>query len=101
MDKALQIIEKAKELGYDKCGIIPIGQMSGYTEKFPWAKAVVVCSYWYGKYRIPSNLQGRFAKYYLTDGRVNEDSDGYKTSTAFENYLREQGFRRFFLSKTI
>lgn len=120
MDIALQIVEKAKELGYDKCGIIPVSQMSGYgekleqriqrfpeteknlskfrsfskpQEKFPWAKAVVVCSYWYGRYRIPSNLQGSFAKYYLTDGRRNEQSDGYKTSVAFEQYLRDQGFQ--------
>lgn len=123
MDSAVQIVKKAKELGYDKCGIIPISQMSGYSEKleqriqrfpeteknlskfrsfskpqekFPWAKAVVVCSYWYGKYHIPPNLQGRFAKYYLTDGRKNKQSDGYKTSVAFEQYLKEQGFQLAF-----
>lgn len=120
MNKALQIVEKAKELGYDKCGIISVNEMSGYADKleqrmqrfpetekklsafrsfsipqerFRWAKSVVVCSYWYGKYHIPSNLQGRFAKYYLTDGRKNEISDGYKTSIAFEKYLREQGLQ--------
>lgn len=126
MDRALQIVEKAKELGYDKCGIIPVNQMSGYAdkleqriqrfpeteknlskfrsfsrpqEKFTWAKAVIVCSYWYGKYRIPLNLQGCFAKYYLTDGRVNENSDGYKTSIAFENHLKERGFQIAFYRK--
>lgn len=120
MDTALQIVEKAKELGYDKCGIIPVSQISGYADKleqrihrfpeteknlskfrsfsvpqerFDWAKAIIVCSYWYGKYHIPPSLQGRFAKYYLTDGRKNEKSDGYKTSIALENHLRKQGFR--------
>nr|WP_288868379.1 hypothetical protein [uncultured Blautia sp.] len=33
MDTALQIVEKAEELGYDKCGIIPVSQMSGYADK--------------------------------------------------------------------
>jgi epoxyqueuosine reductase len=120
MDSALNIVEKAKELGYDTCGILPVSQMSGYAEKleeriqrfpetkekysrfrafatpqktYPWAKAVIICSYWYGKYRIPQNLQGRFAKYYLTDGRTNKVSDGYITSIAFEHYLKEQGFQ--------
>jgi len=120
MDTAFQIVERAKALGYDKCGIILIEQLAEYEEKlderinrfpetrgklenfrsfatpqkeYPWAKAVVVCSYWYGKYNIPQNLKDRFAKYYLTDGRRNEASEGYNTSISFENYLREQGFR--------
>ena len=120
MISALQIIEGAKALGYDNCGIIAIEQMAGFAdkldermsrfpetrkkyegfrsfaapqEKYPWAKAVVVCSYWYGKYNIPQSLQGRFGKYYLTDSRTNEASDGHKTSKAFENYLCDQGFQ--------
>ncbi|MDD3404223.1 MAG: hypothetical protein PHQ72_12880 [Hespellia sp.] len=97
---ALDIVNKAVELGFDKCGIIPVEMMAGYEEKlneriehfpqtkekysafrsfshlqdnYPWAKAVVVCSFWYGKYRIPEELKGCVAKYYLTDGRRNTE----------------------------
>jgi len=120
MASAADIVDAAVELGYDKCGIIPVSMMLGYEEKleermehfpetkekyggfrefahldetYPWAKAVVVCSYWYGKYRIPEVLQGRVAKYYLTDGRRDDSSAGYQTSAAFERYLSGRGLR--------
>lgn len=120
MTNELRIIEKAQSLGFDKCAIVPITQMSGFENKldermdkypetrnrieklrihanpqyrYPWAKSIIICSFWYGKYRIPENLQGRIAKYYLTDGRHNKSSDGYQTSVAFENYLKDEGFQ--------
>ena len=120
MITAQELVNQALQLGYDKCGIIPLDSFGGYTERltericrfpettdrlqkyfrlanpkesFPWAKAVVVCSFWYGKYRIPEALQGRFAKYYLTDGRRNTQSEGYVASVAFERYLRSQGLQ--------
>ena len=117
---AAEIAEKAIELGYDKCGIIPVEMMRGYEAKleermehfpetrrkyegfrkfaypekeFPWAKAIVIVSFWYGKYRIPAAVRGHIAKYYLTDGRRNPDSQGYKASAALEKYLRDSGLR--------
>ena len=114
------LVKQAIQLGYDKCGVIPLDALDGYKdklterifqfpetmgryqklfqlanpkEKFPWAKAVVVCSFWYGKYQIPKNLQGYFAKYYLTDGRRNTQSEGYQASVQFEHFLRSQGFQ--------
>ena len=117
---AAEIAEKAIELGYDKCGMIPVEMMRGceakleermehfpetrrkyegfrkfaYPEKeFPWAKAIVIVSFWYGKYRIPAAVRGHIAKYYLTDGRQNPDSQGYKASAALEKYLRDSGLR--------
>jgi epoxyqueuosine reductase len=120
MADAAEIANSAKELGFDRCGIIPVEMMSGYEEKlnermehfpqtrakyedfisfahlndaYPWAKSVVVCSFWYGRYRIPDNLQGSIAKYYLTDGRRNAESQGFQASAAFENYLKGCGFQ--------
>lgn len=117
---ALDIVNKAIELGFDKCGIIPVQMMSDYEtrleermEHFPqtrdkyepfrsfahlqndysWAKAIVIVSFWYGKYCIPNNLQSCVAKYYLTDGRRNPNSEGYQTSTCFEKYLMDCGFQ--------
>ena len=123
MITAAEIVNQAKQFGYDKCGIISLDTLSGFTkrlteridrfpetgdryqklfqlanpkEKFPWAKAVVVCSFWYGKYQIPQNLDGHIAKYYLTDSRHNILSEGYQASVAFENYLRSQGIQLAF-----
>ena len=98
MDTIEQMIQKkAYELGYEKCGIIPIGLMDGYTEKFneriekipkskmfyenqqrlakfreiyPWAKSVMVLTVAYGKYKVPEMLNGLIAKAYLFDTRV-------------------------------
>ena len=113
---ASDIVNKAIEFGFDKCGIIPVGMMSEYEvrleeriehfpqtqekyeafksfshlqEDYPWAKSIVICSFWYGRYHIPDELQGRIAKYYLTDGRRNTESKGYQTSVAFEKYLTD------------
>lgn len=120
---AAEIVEKAIELGYDKCGIIPVEMMRGYEarleermehfpetrrkyegfrkfahpeKEFPWAKAIVIVSFWYGKYRIPDAVRGHVAKYYLTDGRRNTASQGYKTSAALEEYLQSCGLRAAF-----
>lgn len=117
---AAEIVGKAKELGFDRCGIIPLGRLapcetklkerierfpetkeryeklSGYAfpkKKYPWAESAVVCSFWYGKYYIPENLRGRIGRYYLTDGRRMKASEGYQTSVAFERYLAGQGLR--------
>lgn len=117
---ASDIVNKASEFGFDKCGIIPVGMMSGYEDRleeriahfpqtkekyeafksfahlqedYPWAKAVVVCSFWYGRYHIPAELQGCIAKYYLTDGRRNTESKGYQASVAFEKYLADCGLQ--------
>lgn len=117
---ALDIVEKAIELGFDKCGIIPVEQMGGYEVRleermnhfpqtkdkyegfrrfahlqkdYPWAKAIVVVSFWYGKYHIPNVVRDSVAKYYLMDGRKNRDSEGYKSSVAFEKYLTDCGLQ--------
>lgn len=120
MVDAADIVSSAREFGFDKCGIIPVEMMSGYETKlkermehfpqtrakyedyisfahlnddYPWAKSVIVCSFWYGRYHIPNDLQGSIAKYYLTDGRRNAESQGFQASVSFENYLKDCGFQ--------
>lgn len=120
MCSADEIVLKAMELGYDKCGIVNVEKMKGYAEKleerikrfpemkahtenfygfanlqveYPWAKSVIICARWYGKYRIPENVKGHIAKYYLTDSRKNKNSQDYKDSIAFEQYLTDCGIK--------
>jgi len=120
MLRADAIVSKALELGYAKCGIVGIEKMEGYAEKlterierfpevrpfsedfyafshlhkeYPWAKSVVICARWYGKYRIPENVKGHIAKYYLTDSRKDRNSQEYQDSMAFENFLTSSGLQ--------
>ncbi|MBU3156330.1 epoxyqueuosine reductase [Clostridium estertheticum] len=121
METIEQIIQKkAYELGYEKCGIIPINLMEGYAEKFeermqkvpesrpfyqsqqrlvnplevyPWAKSVVVFTSSYGKYRIPKEVKGHIAKSYLFDVRVDTNTKEYQNNRALEKYLQELGLK--------
>jgi len=121
MDTIEQMIRKrAYELGYEKCGIIPISLMDEYGEKFneriekipkskmfyqtqqrlvnpkeiyPWAKSVVVLTVPYGKYKVPEILNGRIAKAYLFDTRVDENTKEYQNNRALEKYMQELGLR--------
>ncbi len=117
---AWEIKNAALEMGYQKCGIIKIADMAGYEQKlserieafpevrpamegffrfahledeFPWAKSIVVCVRHYGRYIIPKNLKGLIGKYYLFDGRLDEQTDQYQDSVRFEDYLKELGLK--------
>ncbi len=58
---------------------------------FRGQKAIVIVSFWYGKYRIPAAVRGHIAKYYLTDGRRNPDSQGYKAGAALRSIFGTAG----------
>ena len=115
-----QIKSAALSMGYEKCGIIKIADMSGYEEKlnerikripevkpfyegfyrfahlkdtFPWAKSIVICVRQYGKYNIPDHLKGMIAKYYLVDSRTNEQSKDFQDSLKFEAYMQGIGIK--------
>lgn len=117
---AEQIKSEALSMGYEKCGIIKISDMSGYEEKlnerieripevkpyyegfyrfahlqdtYPWAKSIVICVRQYGKYHIPEHLKGSIAKYYLVDSRRDENSQDYQDSLKFESYMQKMGFK--------
>ena len=114
------LVKKAKECGYDKCGIIPVEQMAGYADsldereerlpetkefydkfrpfadpraQYPWVKSIIVCSFRYGRYDIPGGLDKHYAKAYLTDGRRNAASGCWKAGELFDEYLEERGVR--------
>lgn len=115
-----QIKNAALNLGYEKCGIIKISDIDGYKEKlderieripeakgfyqsqyrftnlqdtYPWAKSIVICVRNYGKYHIPEHLKGMIAKYYLVDGRKDENSKDFQDSLKFEKYMQDLGLR--------
>ena len=117
---AQAIRDRALSFGYEDCGIIPVSDLRGYADRlderldrfpemrayfgkyadlafpdkrFPWAKSVVVCVTWYGRYRLPNNLVGRIGKLYLTDIRPEPRSTGHQAGLRFDAFLREAGLR--------
>jgi epoxyqueuosine reductase len=108
------IKQKALQLGYLACGIIPSGAIKEYTrsldervKSFPdskelyeqlynnanlpeTAKSIIVCTRRYNKYKVPESLIGLIGKVYMFDGRL-PFSDEYRVKVEFESYLKILG----------
>lgn len=120
MELAASIAEMASACGYAVCGIVKIEDMRGYAgaiaariAKFPeatpmytpfsafaepeamapWAKSVIICGHWQGKYRIPENLQGLIGKTYCVDTRKNAQTQESRGRQQFEQALAELGLK--------
>ncbi|MFO7871636.1 MAG: 4Fe-4S double cluster binding domain-containing protein [Kiritimatiellia bacterium] len=92
----------ARRAGYADCGICGVEPfeedrtaIAGRIERFPeaghlyedftrrydprravsWAKSLIVCVRWYGKYRLPGRLEGKIGKNYLGDRRIKACPD--------------------------
>ncbi len=113
-----KIHQKAIEAGFDGCGIINISEMDGFKEKledryskvpgsrqfytaaietflhisetYPWAKSVIVCMEWMGKYKFPKSLQGKYAKAFVLS---EESLPEHGKKKDFEEWLKSQGIR--------
>ena len=113
---ALQIREKALSLGYVSCGIVKVDDVAEYASKLRermstvrwgwlqfrqflifahpqkangWAKSIVITLNDNTVYNIPDELRGLYAKDFLVDSRLNEQSDGWVRRSAFEKYLKD------------
>lgn len=113
-DIAQSIYQEAINCGFDDCGIIPISAMDSFkqyyekrvkaipsassfynytyvSEKFPWASSIVICTFYYGKYRYPKELRGRYGKSFLLGPKKGEPYE--YDIPAFESWLNTQGIR--------
>lgn len=114
------IYQMAMNCGFENCGIIPISDLAGYKdqlderknnvsqsarfyqgmeafthlkEQYPWAKSIVICTTWLGKYRYPESLQGKYAKSFLLSPESVPDSKDHQDKLRFEAWMSEQGIR--------
>lgn len=115
---ALRIQEAAIACGFEDCGILPLDNLEAYRvrlkeriqkvpssapfykpfekladtkERFPWAKAMIVCTDWYGKYRFPKELRGKYAKGFFLwpDAGQRQGCD----LRSFESWFSKEGIR--------
>lgn len=117
MNLAETILQSALQCGYDNCGIIAPEDLTGsealleermekipesagayagiagyytpVTERFPWAKSIIVLTFEHGKYRYPAELSKRYAKAFFLSPEDGH-ADGYD-HIKFENWLTAQG----------
>ena len=111
---AIKIKQKAMQIGFASCGIIPAAVFEEYNRylyerirTFPeskkhyepmldyaappeTAKAIVVCLERINKYRVPDSLKGLVAKHYLFEDRIPYSPE-YRAQAEFGTYLKTQG----------
>lgn len=114
---AERIQEQALQCGFDRCGIVPLSALDGFLEllqkridavpeaagfyrsfaendarrRFPWAKAVVVLVFDYGRFRYPKALQGKYGKAFFLDPPKGCRA-GFDLGK-LEEWFRENGIR--------
>jgi len=118
-DFASMIKNKAMELGFSACGISDAApfeefienvqkrmnhfpeskglydklMLYGYPEKSAeWAKSIITCISWYGKFRMPPSLRNLVGKCYLVDGRLSYSQE-YVACQQFDTWLQGAGLR--------
>ncbi len=117
-DMAREIHDHAISCGFDDCGIVHLDAVDGFAEmlekrerdvpesrpfydhlrelretreRFPWAKSIVVLSFYFGKYRYPRELQGRYAKaFFLYPEKGNDQGFDLRH---FEEWFAQRGIR--------
>ena len=117
---AESIKEKAIQLGFEGCGIIPIDEMREYEEKlnqrieacpaskpmleplrkyaklyetYDWSKSVIVCVTSYNQYQFPDEMKGLIGKYYLYDHKLQPEAKMNKSIVDFEKYIEGFGIK--------
>lgn len=61
-------------------------------DRLSWAKSIIVCLRYYGKYHIPQQVKGYIARNYLFDCRVPQNPD-YLMVKNFTDWLRSKGMK--------
>lgn len=112
------IREKALELGYEDCGIIRVGALTGYREKLeermsripmgekiygrfrgyadpsaenPAIKSIVVAIAPLYRYNVPDGFDGVYGKTYMFDSRTDNNAPFFHARREFVAYLESLG----------
>jgi len=119
-DLAQKIKEKALELGYEKCGIIKISEVSDYSarlkertsriflggfqysrfrrfaepqKRYPWAKSIIALVSSYAGYNVPEGFDGIYGKAYMFDTRLDENCREAEMRRELASFLSAEGLK--------
>lgn len=70
-----------------------VGDLAGIRDRFPWAKSVVICTLWLGKYRYPASLQGKYAKSFFLSPSNRPCAETEEKCRRLETWFTEQDIR--------
>ena len=120
-DLCRQIYQAAMDSGFDDCGIISLEDMDGYVvntmnrveavpesssfyrgaiqsaaglkDNYPWAKSIVVCISWIGKYRFPKKLEGMYSKGFYISNDSYADAPGHIRKLSLGEWFDRQNIQ--------
>lgn len=70
-----------------------MGDFANIKKRFPWAKSVIIGTYWLGKYRFPPSLQGKYGKAFFLSPSNSVCKESLTARRDFETWFKEQGIR--------
>lgn len=112
-----QIKEKALQLGYISCAVIPVSAMDGCSERFdercetypqskpfyenyrkmvnvpPDAKSIIVTIRRFNQYKTPEYVKNEIGRVYLVDGRLPYSKE-HRYALEFETFLAANGIKK-------
>lgn len=89
MNISESIYNQGLDAGYSHIGALPLKDIEnraiGNIKKmYPWAKSMIIASFHYNFYKVPSQLEGKVSKKDLFIGRYLEGSHEHSTAKEFE-----------------
>lgn len=70
-----------------------MGDFANIKKRFPWAKSVIIGTYWLGKYRFPPSLQGKYGKAFFLSPSNSVCKGSLTARRDFETWFKGQGIR--------
>jgi epoxyqueuosine reductase len=95
MDISELIYDEGLAVGYSRIGALEFREIENESieaikQDHPWAKSMIIATFHYNFYKIPSQLEGKVSKRNLFEGRYVEGSHEYGTATEFEAFLSNE-----------
>lgn len=119
---AQEIVAAAQKYGYDGCGILRLSDLDfkvygervdarlkrfpdairiyrlkeifqNIRELHPWAKALIICKFWLGRYQYPNQLQGKYGKAFLLSPQSAPECQAHHNKLQFISWLSQKGIR--------
>lgn len=119
---AREIVAAALEYGYDGCAILRLSDLdlALYAERlqarldrfpeaiaiyrlkdlflnvknlYPWAKSLIVCKFWLGRYKYPAKLQDKYGRAFLLSPDTAPECQAHQNKLRFMDWLAQKGLK--------